>query len=76
MVMSSRQRLDSHSDDMIGLSFAVAFLGLTMQFLFDEGSFHAHWLANCLAIDGTDAFLLDYMLHVLSIRSNCSTVLI
>ena len=42
MVMSSRQRLDSHSDDMIGLSFAVAFLGLTVQFLFDEGSCHAH----------------------------------
>ncbi len=74
MVMSSRQRLDSHSDDMIGLSFAVAFLGLTVQFLFDEGPCHAHWLADCLAIDGTDAFLLDYMLHVLSV--NCSTVLI
>lgn len=74
MVMSSRQRCDSNSDGMIWLFFAVAFLGLTVQFLFDEGYCHAHWLADCLAIDGTVLFLLEYTLHVLSV--DCSTVLI
>jgi len=34
VVMSSRQRLGSHSDDMIGLSFAVAFLGLIVRSFF------------------------------------------